>query len=148
MVLCVLRITLVINYHLFKLMKVRKEKSIYHTLNMLSLDVTKKCLVAEGWSPVFGSKQVNILRAHVTLNQYVQLRTNLNLICADSRSIATSCIWFQFAGWGHFPGSAYEGVPTYIFSHKQVYYCFSGNCWCIWVSFTLNLSHVITCWMY
>jgi V-type H+-transporting ATPase subunit a len=39
--------------------KVRKEKSIYHTLNMLSLDVTKKCLVAEGWSPVFGTKQVN-----------------------------------------------------------------------------------------
>lgn len=39
-------------------MKVKKEKSIYHTLNMLSLDVTKKCLVGEGWSPVFASKQV------------------------------------------------------------------------------------------
>ncbi|KAM7265751.1 hypothetical protein ACFE04_003434 [Oxalis oulophora] len=37
---------------------VRKEKSIYHTLNMLSVDVTKKCLVGEGWSPVFASKQV------------------------------------------------------------------------------------------
>ncbi|KAI4300056.1 hypothetical protein L6164_033474 [Bauhinia variegata] len=37
---------------------VRKEKSIYHTLNMLSLDVTKKCLVAEGWSPVFAAKQI------------------------------------------------------------------------------------------
>ncbi|XP_028767898.1 V-type proton ATPase subunit a2 [Neltuma alba] len=37
---------------------VRKEKSIYHTLNMLSLDVTKKCLVAEGWSPVFATKQI------------------------------------------------------------------------------------------
>lgn len=42
----------------FELVKVRKEKSTYHTLNMLSLDVTKKCLVAEGWSPVFASKQV------------------------------------------------------------------------------------------
>lgn len=39
-------------------MKVRREKSIYHTLNMLSLDVTKKCLVAEGWSPVIATKQV------------------------------------------------------------------------------------------
>ncbi|MCI17487.1 vacuolar proton ATPase a3-like, partial [Trifolium medium] len=39
-------------------MKVRKEKSIHHTLNMLSLDVTKKCLVGEGWSPVFATKQV------------------------------------------------------------------------------------------
>ncbi|XP_058756768.1 V-type proton ATPase subunit a3-like [Vicia villosa] len=37
---------------------VRKEKSIHHTLNMLSLDVTKKCLVAEGWSPVFATNQV------------------------------------------------------------------------------------------
>ncbi|PON80789.1 ATPase, V0 complex, subunit 116kDa [Parasponia andersonii] len=36
---------------------VRKEKSIYHSLNMLSLDVTKKCLVAEGWSPIFATKQ-------------------------------------------------------------------------------------------
>ncbi|KAI3448008.1 hypothetical protein Pfo_004673 [Paulownia fortunei] len=37
---------------------VRNEKPIYHTLNMLSIDVTKKCLVAEGWSPVFATKQV------------------------------------------------------------------------------------------
>ncbi|XP_050366507.1 V-type proton ATPase subunit a3 [Argentina anserina] len=37
---------------------VRKEKAIHHTLNMLSLDVTKKCLVAEGWSPTFASKQI------------------------------------------------------------------------------------------
>ncbi|KAL0561131.1 hypothetical protein IC582_001551 [Cucumis melo] len=36
----------------------RKEKSIYHILNMLSLDVTKKCLVAEGWGPVFATKQI------------------------------------------------------------------------------------------
>ncbi|XP_027158300.1 V-type proton ATPase subunit a3 [Coffea eugenioides] len=37
---------------------VRREKSIYHTLNMLSFDVTKKCLVAEGWSPIFATKQI------------------------------------------------------------------------------------------
>ncbi|KAK4771988.1 hypothetical protein SAY86_013763 [Trapa natans] len=37
---------------------VRKEKAIYHTLNMLSLDVTKKCLVGEGWCPVFATKKI------------------------------------------------------------------------------------------
>ncbi|EPS59200.1 hypothetical protein M569_15610, partial [Genlisea aurea] len=37
---------------------VKKEKAIYHTLNMLSIDVSKKCLVAEGWSPVFASGKI------------------------------------------------------------------------------------------
>lgn len=39
-------------------LKVKKEKSIYHVLNMLSIDVTKKCLVAEGWCPVFATNQI------------------------------------------------------------------------------------------
>ncbi|MED6175101.1 V-type proton ATPase subunit a2, variant 2 [Stylosanthes scabra] len=52
---------------------VRKEKSIYHTLNMLSLDVTKKCLVAEGWSPIFASKQIQdaLERAAIDSNSQV-----------------------------------------------------------------------------
>jgi len=31
--------------------KVRKIKAIYHTLNMLNLDVTQKCLISECWCP-------------------------------------------------------------------------------------------------
>ncbi|XP_057966146.1 V-type proton ATPase subunit a3 [Malania oleifera] len=51
----------------------RKEKSIYHTLNMLSIDVTKKCLVAEGWSPVYATKQIQdaLQRAMVDSNSQV-----------------------------------------------------------------------------
>ncbi|XP_047169820.1 V-type proton ATPase subunit a1-like isoform X2 [Vigna umbellata] len=37
---------------------VRREKSVYDTLNMLNFDVTKKCLVGEGWCPVFAKTQI------------------------------------------------------------------------------------------
>ncbi|XP_071923443.1 V-type proton ATPase subunit a3 isoform X3 [Coffea arabica] len=37
---------------------VKKEKSIYHILNMLSFDVTKKCLVGEGWCPISATDQI------------------------------------------------------------------------------------------
>ncbi|KAI3684916.1 hypothetical protein L6452_34145 [Arctium lappa] len=52
---------------------VKKEKSIYHTLNTLSFDVTKKCLVAEGWCPVFATSQIQkaLQRATVDSNSQV-----------------------------------------------------------------------------
>ncbi|XP_024972641.1 V-type proton ATPase subunit a3-like [Cynara cardunculus var. scolymus] len=52
---------------------VKKEKSIYHTLNTLSFDVTKKCLVAEGWCPVFATCQIQkaLQRATVDSNSQV-----------------------------------------------------------------------------
>ncbi|XP_021849943.1 V-type proton ATPase subunit a3 [Spinacia oleracea] len=52
---------------------VRKEKSIYHTLNMLSMDVTKKCLVAEGWCPVFATQQIQDLLHRATLDSNSQV---------------------------------------------------------------------------
>ncbi|KAG0474818.1 hypothetical protein HPP92_014504 [Vanilla planifolia] len=52
---------------------VRKEKSVYHTLNMLSFDVTKKCLVAEGWSPVFAANDVQEALARATFDSKSQV---------------------------------------------------------------------------
>lgn len=37
---------------------VKKEKAVNHTLNMLSIDVTRKCLVAEGWCPVSAEPEI------------------------------------------------------------------------------------------
>ncbi|ONK72717.1 uncharacterized protein A4U43_C04F22400 [Asparagus officinalis] len=52
---------------------VRKEKSVYHTLNMLSLDVTKKCLVAESWSPVFATNQIQDALQRATFDSKSQV---------------------------------------------------------------------------
>ncbi|CAI0437872.1 unnamed protein product [Linum tenue] len=60
-------------YEQWNSLVVKKEKSVYHVLNTLSLDVTKKCLVGEGWSPVFASKQIQdaLHRASIDSNSQV-----------------------------------------------------------------------------
>mgnify|MGYP001810204889 CR=1 FL=1 len=41
-------------------MQVRREKGIYHTLNKLSVDVTRKVLVAEAWVPLAARARVQV----------------------------------------------------------------------------------------
>ena len=41
--------------------KVRKMKSVYHTMNLLNLEINQQCLVAECWAPV--SELINIKNA-------------------------------------------------------------------------------------
>ncbi|GAA0145534.1 ATP synthase [Lithospermum erythrorhizon] len=54
--------TIAYDFELWNLL-VKREKYIYHTLNMLSFDVTKKGLVGEGWCPVFATTEIqNVLR--------------------------------------------------------------------------------------
>ncbi|KAF7829615.1 V-type proton ATPase subunit a3-like [Senna tora] len=52
---------------------VKKQKSIFHTLNMLSIDVTKKCLVAEGWCPVFATNQIQVALQRATMDSNSQV---------------------------------------------------------------------------
>ncbi|CAI9266918.1 unnamed protein product [Lactuca saligna] len=61
---------------------VKKEKSIYHTLNTLSFDVTKKCLVAEGWCPVFATSQIQNALQKATIDSNSQVGAILEILHA------------------------------------------------------------------
>ncbi|XP_072954271.1 V-type proton ATPase subunit a1 isoform X1 [Typha angustifolia] len=54
---------------------VKKEKAVYDTLNMLNFDVTKKCLVGEGWCPIFSKPQIKDALLRATLHSNSQVGT-------------------------------------------------------------------------
>ncbi|XP_020576446.1 V-type proton ATPase subunit a1-like [Phalaenopsis equestris] len=54
-------------------MMVKKEKSVYDTLNKLNFDVTKKCLVGEGWCPAFAKPQIKDALQRATIDSNSQL---------------------------------------------------------------------------
>ncbi|KAL6967357.1 V-type proton ATPase subunit a1 [Sarracenia purpurea var. burkii] len=52
---------------------VRREKAVYDTLNMLNFDVTKKCLVGEGWCPIFAKTQIQETLQRATFDSNSQV---------------------------------------------------------------------------
>lgn len=63
-----------IGFHLMKWMNmVRREKAVYDTLNMLNFDVTKKCLVGEGWCPIFAKAQIQEALQRATFDSNSQV---------------------------------------------------------------------------
>ncbi|AQK99558.1 V-type proton ATPase subunit a1 [Zea mays] len=54
---------------------VKKEKAVYDTLNMLNFDVTKKCLVGEGWCPIFAKSQIKDCLQRSTIHSNSQVGT-------------------------------------------------------------------------
>ncbi|KAL9322803.1 hypothetical protein ACSQ67_010856 [Phaseolus vulgaris] len=60
--------------HLAKWMNmVRREKAVYDTLNMLNFDVTKKCLVGEGWCPLLAKTQMQEALQRATFDSNSQV---------------------------------------------------------------------------
>ncbi|XP_047160573.1 V-type proton ATPase subunit a1 [Vigna umbellata] len=60
--------------HLGKWMNmVRREKAVYDTLNMLNFDVTKKCLVGEGWCPLLAKTQMQEALQRATFDSNSQV---------------------------------------------------------------------------
>ncbi|XP_068668322.1 V-type proton ATPase subunit a1-like [Aristolochia californica] len=63
-----------IGFHLRQwTLMVRREKAVYDTLNMLNFDVTKKCLVGEGWCPFSAKPQIQESLQHATLDSNSQV---------------------------------------------------------------------------
>ncbi|KAI7983094.1 V-type proton ATPase subunit a1 [Camellia lanceoleosa] len=63
-----------IGFQLTKWMNmVRKEKAVYDTLNMLNFDVTKKCLVGEGWCPIIAKTQIHEALQRATIDSNSQV---------------------------------------------------------------------------
>ncbi|KAF3791363.1 V-type proton ATPase subunit a1 [Nymphaea thermarum] len=61
---------------------VKKEKAVYDTLNMLNFDVTKKCLVAEGWCPIFAKAQIQEALQRATIDSNSQVGTIFHVMDA------------------------------------------------------------------
>lgn len=63
-----------VGFQLTKWMNVvRREKAVYDTLNMLNFDVTKKCLVGEGWCPIFAKTQIQEALQRATFDSNSQV---------------------------------------------------------------------------
>ncbi|KAL3850748.1 hypothetical protein ACJIZ3_012630 [Penstemon smallii] len=63
-----------IGFHLTKWMTVvSREKAVYDSLNMLNFDVTKKCLVGEGWCPIFAKTKIQEALQRATFDSNSQI---------------------------------------------------------------------------
>ncbi|XP_041989504.1 V-type proton ATPase subunit a1-like isoform X3 [Salvia splendens] len=85
---------------------VRREKAIYDTLNMLNFDVTKKCLVGEGWCPIFAKTMIQDALQRATFDSSSQV----GIIFHVMDSIESPPTFFRT---NHFTNAYQEIVDAY-----------------------------------
>ncbi|XP_068636331.1 V-type proton ATPase subunit a1-like [Aristolochia californica] len=72
-----------IGFHLQQwTLMVRREKAVYDKLNMLNFDVTKKCLVGEGWCPFSAKPQIQEALQRATFDSNSQVGTIFHVMDA------------------------------------------------------------------
>ncbi|GJM92648.1 hypothetical protein PR202_ga09137 [Eleusine coracana subsp. coracana] len=85
--------------------QVKKEKAVYDTLNMLNFDVTKKCLVGEGWCPIFAKSQSlhDLCHSELTMILYSCSVARYQEANPAVYSVITFPFLFavMFGDWGH-----------------------------------------------
>lgn len=59
--------------------RVRKMKSIYHTMNYFNLEVNQKCLIAECWAPVNELTRIKLALDKGTVMIFISFCIDLNL---------------------------------------------------------------------
>ncbi|TYJ18291.1 hypothetical protein E1A91_A09G113900v1 [Gossypium mustelinum] len=102
-----------IGYHLTQWMSmIRREKAVYDTLNMLNFDVTKKCLVGEGWCPVFAKAKVQEALQRATFDSNSQVGSIFHVMDA----VESPPTYFRS---NHFTNAYQEIVDAYGIARYQ-----------------------------
>ncbi|KHG00921.1 Vacuolar proton translocating ATPase subunit [Gossypium arboreum] len=102
-----------IGYHLTQWMSmIRREKAVYDTLNMLNFDVTKKCLVGEGWCPVFAKAKVQEALQRATFDSNSQVGSIFHVMDA----VESPPTYFRT---NHFTNAYQEIVDAYGIARYQ-----------------------------
>ncbi|KAK6144477.1 hypothetical protein DH2020_021297 [Rehmannia glutinosa] len=118
-----------IGFQLTKWMNmVRREKAIYDTLNMLNFDVTKKCLVGEGWCPIFAKTKIQEALQRATFDSNSQV----GIIFHVMDSVELPPTYFRT---NHFTNAYQEIVdayghpvgPLYLNLKGKMTTCYSGR---------------------
>jgi hypothetical protein len=100
---------------------VRREKAIYHTLNKLSMDTSRKVLLAEAWCPLAAKPHVHEALRRAAVDSSTQVRG-----CAGSP--ATVVFWSVQLHWQSQYNCLYRCTVSVSVSVSVVHICSDQLC--------------------